>query len=241
MRKRAHGDPRESPGTPGVSRRTVTRGMAWTAPVVLTSVTAPAYAASVLCDEGAAVLTNPGSSTVVTALSFVCATATVTYSSQPWIDETPGETGQVRLTQFPAGSIPLSGQWPYVKLHLPEGDTDDTVTMTITFDRLVPNPTLTITGIDRQVGSWIDEVIVDTPGFAVVSNGEFVIGAGTADDPFQSNHEGAISTPQGDLVLTWPGTRAQVAITYRAGDEINDSEPGQSIGVGWFGFLCDSC
>ena len=41
-----------SRSTLGVSRRTVTRGLAWTAPVVLTSVTAPAYASSLPCQQG---------------------------------------------------------------------------------------------------------------------------------------------------------------------------------------------
>ncbi len=47
-------------GTLGVTRRTVTRGLAWTAPVVLTAVTAPAYAIEPALPAGGGAADQPG-------------------------------------------------------------------------------------------------------------------------------------------------------------------------------------
>jgi len=229
-------DRSESPGTLGASRRTVTRGLAWTAPVVLTSVTAPAYATSLPCLQGQASLTNPGSSTVVTALAFPpsSVTALVTYTAQPWVDQTPGDTGQVRTTALPTGT-----QWSYVKLHHPEGaDTGDTVTMTISFSEPVENLALRITNIDKVTGDFIDTVIV-SPATFEATLGPRVSWTGLATDGFKATEEGEISSDLGDVNLIWPDPLQLVQITLRAADVDNASFTGQYVGVGIISF--DNC
>ena len=216
-----------------ISRRTVTRGMAWTAPVVLAAVAAPAYATSLACLQGEAVLINPGSDAVVTVLTFPpsLVTAAVTYSAQAWLDQTPGDTGQVRRTEFPEG-----GQWNYIKLRHPEGaDTDDTVTMTITFSVPVKNLTLRITNIDQVTGDFIDEVTVVPPPTTATTGPRVGLSAGG----FRATTEGAITSAEGNANLLWSTSVQQVQITLRAADEENASFEGQYVGVGVIGF--DNC
>ena len=119
-------------------------------------------------------------------------------------------------------------------------DTNDTVTLTITFSRLVTGLTLTITDIDKDENSWIDEVWVTPGGFTTSKRpNSYVIGAGTSSsNPFESNHEGGIDSVRGDVTLTWSVAVQQVAITYRAADLQNQSGVGQHIGVGKIGFAC---
>jgi hypothetical protein len=207
--------------------------MAWTAPVVLTAVAAPAYATSLPCWQGQALLTNPRSDTVVTALTFPpsLVKATVTYAAQAWQDQTPGDTGWVRSTAFPAGN-----QWNYIKLHHPEGmDTGDTVTMTILFSEPVKNLTLRVTNIDKVTGDFIDEVIVSPATFEALL-GPRVSWTGQVTDGFKATEEGAITSDQGDVSLVWKHELQQVQITLRAADEDNASFLGQYVGVGLIGF-----
>ena len=221
-------------GTLGVTRRTVTRGLAWTAPVVLTAVTVPAYASSLPCQQGKALLTNPGSNEVVTVLTFPpsSVTALVTYSAQAWFDQTPLETGQVRTTAFPAGE-----QLDYIKLQHDVGPTqDDTVTMTINFSVPVKQLSLRITDIDKVTGdvpdTFTDEVIV-RPATYEATHGTR-IGTGQAGG-FVATVEGDISTSAGDVRLFWPDELQQVPITLLAAEDGSDL-PGQHIGVGDFAF-----
>ncbi len=81
----------KAPATHGISRRTVARGMAWTAPVVLTSITVPAFAASnVTCPallEGTLATSNvngvqyPVVTSVVFGSGDSLITGTITYDT----------------------------------------------------------------------------------------------------------------------------------------------------------------
>jgi hypothetical protein len=219
--------------TKRLSRRTLAKGAAWTAPVVLTAVAAPAYASSLPCLKGQALLSNPGSDAVVTTLAFPpsLVTAAVTYSAQAWQDQTPGDTGQVRSTEFPGGT-----QWNYVTLRHPEGaDTGDTVTMTISFSQPVQNLTLRVTNIDKVTGDFIDEIVVGPATFEATVGPRVSLSGGG----FKATAEGAITSNQGDVTLFWSAPVQQVHITLRAADDDNASFDGQYVGVGLIGF--DNC
>jgi hypothetical protein len=218
-------------GTLGVTRRTVTRGLAWTAPVVLTAVTAPAYASSLPCQQGKALLT-PGSDGLVTALTFPpsSVTALVAYSATDWLDQTPLATGQVRTTAFPAGE-----QWDYVKLQHEVGPTQgDTVTMTINFSVPVKKLSLRITDIDKATGEdgFTDEVIVRPANFEATHGP--LIGTGQ-EGGFVATVDGDISSNDGDVRLFWPQELQQVEIILRAAENGSDLA-GQHIGVGEIAF-----
>ena len=59
-------------------------------------------------------------------------------------------------------------------------DTNDTVTLTLTFSRPVTGLTLTITDIDKDTDSWIDQVVGHPGGFTASKRpNSYVIGAGT--------------------------------------------------------------
>ena len=225
-----------SPSSLRATRRTVTRGLAWTAPVVLTSVAAPAYASSLPCQNGQALLTDLGSNDVVTTLTFPpsLVTAEVTYSALAWFDQTPLETGQIRTSAFPAGE-----QWSYVKLQHDIGPTEgDTVTMTINFSEPVKNLSLRITDIDKATGefSFTDEVIVGPATFEATLGTR--VGVEGPTGGFMATVDGEISSNEGDVRLFWSHALQQVQITLRAATNGSDLA-GQHIGVGDFRF--DNC
>jgi hypothetical protein len=231
----ARRDQGASPEGSALSRRTLTKGAVWTTPLLVTAVAAPAYAASGPCVGGQAPLT---SGTRPVNLQFLpsTVTATIGWSSTGAAgnDQTPGETGLVRTTQFNNSS----NNWNYLKQHLPDGMTQgDTVTLTLTFNQPVSKLSLTITDIDKDTSSWIDEVVVTPVGFTSVKATN-VIGTGTALDPFKSKVEGGIDSTLGDVTLTWAGPVTQVQVIYRAADVQNQSGIGQHIGVGKIGFTC---
>jgi len=96
VKKTAHhpeGASSATPGTLGVTRRTVTRGLAWTAPVVLTAVTAPAYAASLPpCEQRAGALVaseigvgHPVVTSVVFGSGTKLVTGTITYATTRFV------------------------------------------------------------------------------------------------------------------------------------------------------------
>ena len=240
--------PPSAPDT-AVSRRTLARGLAWTAPVALVGVAAPAHATSAApCGPNVAAYrtdTTPGSPTysAVTQLLFIPSmlTATVAYEATngdgtPRTDATPGGTGWVYSTDFDSDTTP---DWDYIKLHLNEPlALGQTVTMTITFPQPVSNLSLRITDIDGHTSDWIDEVTI-SPAGSVVVPGANVIGAGTTVDPYRSKVDGGIDeSPMGDLELLWDGPLSIVKITYRAGDAEGESEIGQHIGVGQIRYGC---
>jgi hypothetical protein len=216
---------------PDLHRRTIATGAAWTAPLMMLSVAAPAYAAS-QCVSGQATLTAGTKPTQLDLLpSNVKATITWSSSGAAGNDQTPGETGEVHTTSY-------SPSWPYLKMHLPQGMTQgDTVTLTLTFSQAVTNLSLQITDIDKTTGQWIDEVVV-APGPTSAVKSSNVNGSGTSGSPFTAKNNGGISNATGDVVVTWTGPLTQVQITYRAADQDNTSDIGQHIGIGKIGFVC---
>ena len=132
----------------GLSRRTVAKGAAWATPLLVTSVAAPAYAASGPCVRQA-------------QASLTTADADRTLLHVPAVDG-HGDDRVVRDDGLAAATTPRAKRarsttvtssdpnWQVLKLHHPEGmDQDDTVTMTLKFSQAVTNLSLTITDIDK--------------------------------------------------------------------------------------------
>ena len=224
-----------SPEVGGIRRRTLAKTAAWATPVFLTSVAAPASAASGPCVAGKASLqagTNPvnltfPASTVSAAITY----AAFNSNGSPRSDSTPGDTGGVYTTTY-------APSWNYLKLHLPERLRENqTLRMTLTFSRAVSGLSLRITDIDKSNDYWNDEVVVSPLGFTAVKAAN-VIGTGQTGDPFKSQVDGGISSALGNVTLTWAAPVTQVVIQFRAADEESDSGNGQWIGVGEIGFTC---
>ena len=214
-----------------ISRRTLARGVAWTAPVVAVAVAAPAFATSIPC----VVQTNfddltPGTKPTVLTFLPSTITATIAYASTGnGGDDTPGGTGEVAATS-------TSPSWNYIEVEMLRQLTlGDTVTVTITFTQAVTNLTFRIHDIDKTSEGWDDLVIVNTTGFSY-SAGTDVIGNGTAATPFRNQHTGdqAIDSGRNHVDLTWAGPVAQVQFVYKAGKTGNSAN--QHIGIGNISF-----
>ncbi|MGC4112953.1 MAG: hypothetical protein QM747_21555 [Nocardioides sp.] len=223
-----------------VSRRTVTRGAAWTVPVVASAVAAPAYAVTsgACTDSDHGLMPLSGWSGKVTWGYFAPSQLQVDMGitavrggvevADPYADKVTGRV--VRQTGL-----------SYLKLHQPAGMHQGD-TMTLTFENFLPtvghvtsvrNLQLTLTGVDKVTGQWIDEVSFDPPPSLVVSRGAAVIGTGTSSDPFRSNREGAITgTTDGDVTVVWSTAVSIMKVIYRSADASNASSTGQFIGVG---------
>ena len=147
------------------------------APVLVTAVAAPAYAASGPCVGGTAVLQEGTSPLNLTFLPSTV-TATIEFTTTGWgTDTTPGDTGEVHRTEFPNSN----DDYNYIKLHHKEGmDLNDTITITITFTQAVIEP-VAHHHRHRQGHRPVDRPRHrHTLGYTVAAKGANVIGAGTA-------------------------------------------------------------
>ena len=232
----------------GISRRTVAKGMAWTTPVVLSTVTAPVFAASTTpCTTptpGVLVTTD----NLVSHVMFGDIKGTVTYTQNGYDDDTPVDTGRMNTTAFTRG-VP---NYDYIMLrHDPLMDKGWWVALTIKFDAPVSKLSLKLTDIDKKTGAWIDHVIVTPAGFTstfavppTVDQEEiptpFLTGVGSAANPFQARGEWSLTLDRnnGDVALTWPGQVTEVTVRFLAFDTIGASRSGQHIGVGDFSLGC---
>ena len=216
-----------------MSRRTVTKGIAWTVPAVTVATAAPAFAVS-----GCIVKTNFDALTVGTCqiapsvITFApsAVTATISYASTgQGGDNTPGDTCKVERTT----SAP---QWNYIELEMLDPlNVGDTITVTIALSQAMENLSFTLHDIDSTENGWLDTVIVNTPGFTL-ARGANIQGAGTSGDPIRPIDEGdtPISSGLGDVRITWPGLVQTVTFTYRAGMTGNSAN--QHIGLGNISF-----
>lgn len=216
-----------------LSRRTVTKGIAWTVPAVTAATAAPAFAIS-----GCVVKTNFDALTVGTCqiapsvITFApsAVTATISYASTgQGGDNTPGDTCRVERTS----STP---QWNYIELEMLQGLKEgDSITVTITLSQAMENLSFTLHDIDSTQGGWRDTVIVNTLGFTL-ARGSNIQGAGTSGDPIRPINVGdtPISSGLGDVRITWPGPIQTVTFTYRAG--ITGNSQNQHIGLGNISF-----
>ncbi len=220
-----------------ISRRTVARGAAWSAPLAMVAVGAPAFATSRPPCQVQTNFDNLQVGTKPTTLTFLPSTitATIAYASTGnGGDNTPGGTSEVaRTTTTPA--------WNYIEVEMLRTLTaGDKVTVTITFTQAVTNLSFRIHDIDAEKDrdgniSWVDHVVVNTSGFTY-SRGTDVTGTGATADPFRNTKfvDQAIDSGKNHVDLTWPGSVTVVSFTYKAGADGNSNN--QHIGIGNLSF-----
>jgi hypothetical protein len=216
-----------------LSRRTVARGMAWTAPVVLTSVHAPAVATSTMpCLECHAALEQ--TSSPVTTLAFSNSTVTANLSCSAVDDDgydlsdpTPGETGEIHLTQCAQG-------------HHVDDRAHGTCAKSAPDDhrhRQVHDPRRA-RSLGRRRRHTVPASHPPDGGFTVPpgGRGSNVVGDGTATSPFTGSTDENIETSAGDVTLSWAGPLKIVTIAYKEAVRDNVGVLGQQIGVGQISF-----
>ena len=228
----------------GVTRRTVAKGSAWAAPVLLSAMPVPAFASSEPCAGGeAAPLTNGDKPSVLTFVgSLVTATVgfVATDADGTVVTPLPGggdaayETGEVV-----GGAIAMV-------FDEPDDQIDLTLTMTIALSQPVTGMQLTVADIDKDTGLWEDWVVVGPAGFTVSGQGSYVVGDGTdpfsgmpdSEGPFRSRHDGNIpdTDTRGHVTVQWPLPVQQVQVQYLPGDPDGESSNGQHIRIGGIGF-----
>jgi hypothetical protein len=231
---------RATPPTP-VSRRLVTRTAAWATPVVLTAVTAPAYAAAstATCTDSGQDPLNQGYGYQVPWFYLgddpytVDVDVATSARNAAGAAITPGSgTGTLQKTSY---------RLSYIKLAMPTTAAQgDTVSITLTLTRAVRNLTFTLTNVDKTAGQWVDQVVASPAAFGVLSRGANVAGSGTTADPFTGKADKAVTSKDasGDVIVTWPGLVQQVTVSYTAGIA-QTSKSTQYVGVG--GFSYDNC
>ncbi len=208
----------------GASRRAVTRGGVWAAPVVAIGAAAPAYAASGPC----LVRTNfddltPGQPVGTLTFPPSDVTGTLTFSS------TPGNTGEVAATS----TVP---SWNYVEIEMLQPvQQGKQITVTLVLSQPVENLSFKLHDIDSEEGGYRDTVVVHTPGY-VASRGANIQGAGSAADPLRPVDWGdtPIASGLGDVELTWAGPVQTVSFTYVGG--LTGNSQNQHIGLGNISF-----
>lgn len=222
-----------------IQRRTIVKGAAWSVPVIVAAVAAPAQAASTLCSGGGSVNfdaiatpTYPPAYPQVLTFGDSGVTAALSYSkSSPDMDDAP--TGAV-LNVPPAGLV--------LQINGHDVGTDgstlgfihegDWVTATFTFSAPVKDLSMSIRDINNmpvddpnRAGGWWDEVYFDQP-LVVTSLGDLVVGSGTSADPLQSkawatSYPHNPTDPIEGAVVRFPGPLQSLTLTYRAGATSN--------------------
>ena len=224
-----------------ITRRTVTRGVAWSAPLAAVAVAAPAFASSIPC-QVTTVLDNLTPGTPVGVLTFLPSTitATIGFANGAGTGQL-GDTGLVaRTTTTPA--------WNYIEVEMTDPlNVGDYIDVTIQLSAPVTNVGFRIHDIDKTAEGWNDQVIVQTSGFTVPNKGTDVIGIGSGSNlnatdaqpgigPFRNQHTGdqAIDSGRNFVDLKWAGPIQQLKFRYRAGMTGNSGN--QHIGIGNISF-----
>lgn len=220
-----------------ISRRTVARGAAWSAPLAMVAVGAPAFATSTPPCQVQTNFDNLEVGTKPTTLTFLPSTitASIAYSSSGnGGDNTPGGTSEVAQTN-------TTPAWNYIEVEMLDTlSQGDRVTVTITFSQAVTNLAFRIHDIDAEKSrggdiQWVDHVVVNTTGFTY-ARGTDVTGTGTTDDPFRNTkfEDQAIDSGKNHVDVTWAGSVQVISFTYKAGADGTSSN--QHIGIGNLSF-----
>ncbi|BDZ54247.1 hypothetical protein [Agromyces marinus] len=212
-----------------VTRRTLVKAAAWTAPAIALAAPVPAYAASPCTPETSIDDLRPGSrpSSITFFPSMVTATLAFTSSGQGG-DPTPGDTGLVEATS-------TTPSWNYIEMEmLATLNAGDYVQLTITMSEPVTGLSFVLHDIDSERDGYVDTVEVISPmaGNYTFALGSNIQGDGTAGNRFRPINWGdtPISSGQGDLRITVPGVTTTVTIRYRAG--LSGRSSNQHIGLG---------
>ncbi|MEJ1089332.1 hypothetical protein WDU99_13505 [Microbacterium sp. Mu-80] len=204
----------------GISRRTVAKAMAWSAPAIAVAATVPVAAASCVQTTSFDDL-RPG--TRPSTLTFLPSQVTATVTRRRKNGQVGyGASGEVaRTTTNPA--------WSYIEMQMSgRVDRNDWVELTFHLSEPVEGLSFIIHDIDKS--NWIDTAYVSPAGFTA-SRGSNITGAGTSSNPFQPIAWGdtPINEGAGRVRVTWPGTVQTVTVRYVAGQ---NSSSNQHIGIG---------
>jgi hypothetical protein len=227
----AFGAPENSPQpTKDVSRRTLMKTAAWTVPVIAFAAPLPSAAASPCTPTTSYDNLQVGSSpTMISFLPDLGVAASIAYSYNPG-GLAIGDTGTVAQTS----TIP---PWRYIELEmLRQGNparltAGSYIQVTIALTAPVTGFSLLLHDIDSEEGGYIDSVEVVTAGW-VGQRGTNIQGDGTSGNRYRPIAWGdyPISSGDGRLRLTWPGTISAATFRYVAG--LTGNSANQHIGLG---------
>jgi hypothetical protein len=217
----------QRPGEPRqVGRRAVTRGAAWSIPVISLAVAAPSMAASGCVMKTGQLswdVFGDGTSQTGNALATTGGTGvTVTIS----VAGDTGATGNGVVTSALTGG--LSQVMRFTSLN---NVTDTSQTVTITFNKPVQNLTFSLLDIDSATGGYNDQVIINTPGYTGTTHKNLVgtgsaTGNGNGNGPYRpQNGDSPVdgSSPNGNVDLAWTGPVSSVSFIYRQNGRMNGS------------------
>ena len=213
-----------APARLGVSRRTLTRGAAWTAPLALTSVAAPAFAASPGCVStyllnwdavGSGGATNVLRVVTVTRTSGTGAPVDVTFAAMA------SGTCEIKGDNFDPkeNNVGGLGTGKGMMLHIDHADTwANRQTVNVSFSRPVTGLSFTITDIDSKIGDYWDRV--ELSGMRNGARAPSVVGAGTQLLPWQQlagNTEVKDDEGGGNVAVTYGAPTQTFTLDYYSG------------------------
>lgn len=221
-----------TPARKQVGRRTLTRGAAWSVPVVTLAMAAPANAAtSGPCKPTPGMLSwsalkaKEGSDQRNKALATTVAGVTVTVS-------TSGADSEPDNGIYTAG--PIGGASGLMLFHAPNHTTNTTQTITLKFSAPVTNVSFSLLDVDSSqtkskhntVDHWQDLVAVGPTGFTGAKNSN-VTGSGTTGAPYRAINQNS-PIPDGgtasNVKLSWTASLDTVTLVYSQ-DGSQDGSP----------------
>lgn len=208
-----------------ITRRTLAKGVAWSAPVIMASASVPAYAASqcvptpVTFDWSKYTRDQPvvagglayTSGTVLGATSVGTVSLKVTHTANSAV-----LSGSQDLQGALSGNQPgasYSGTSPYMMIQTITNTTPHESVVTFTFEKPVTGLTFTIGDIDTAAGNWKD-ILTPTPGYVVKSNGAAVTESAGS---FTGTGNQTPSSTAGNVTLTYPGELSTLTIKWTNG------------------------
>jgi hypothetical protein len=204
-----------------VGRRAVTRGAAWSIPVISLAVAAPAMAASgctmttgtLSWDVFADGTSQTGQTLATTGGTGVTVTVSLSGDS--------GATHNGEVTSAVTG-----GESKVLRLYDLSNKANTQQTVTLTFSKPVQNVSFSLLDIDSNGGRYADQVIIDTAGWTATKHSN-VKGSGTASAPYRAQNSNSPvdgSSADSNLDLSWTGPISSVSFTYKQ-DGSADGDP----------------
>jgi hypothetical protein len=200
-----------------VGRRTVTRGAAWSIPVVSLAVAAPSMAAS-----GCKITTGSlswdvfanGSKQTGVPLTTTLAGVTVTITVSG--DTTAANNGTVT-------NVVTGGLSKVLRFYDLNNKANTAQTVTLTFSKPVQNLQFSLLDVDSQTGAYEDLVVINTPNWAGTKHPN-VIGTGTSGAPYRAKNTNSPvlgSSADSNVDLSWTSSLSSVSCTYKQDGSVN--------------------
>lgn len=211
-----------------VGRRALTRGAAWSVPLVTLAVAAPASAATSGCTPTLGKLdwdlftngSNQLNKNLTTTVSGVTVKITI--------------TGDAAKDNGTVTSTTTGGQSKVMRFYDQENKTNTSQTVTVTFSKQVQNVSFSLLDVDSQSGfptnAYEDLVTVLTPGWTGVKHSN-IKGSGTAADPYRAKTTNSPSdgtSNASNVDLSWAGKLTSVSFKYAQDGRVNG---GPFIGI----------